>query len=107
MPLSIRGVLYLSRPLRSREAVRLLSPGRWQRDDRCFRFHFRFFVPSGHFVVNNATGVISTAKPLDYENITAYVLRVQADSMAIAMSSFNVASKSKPPVHIHLSYETQ
>ncbi|KAJ8250520.1 hypothetical protein COCON_G00224420 [Conger conger] len=48
----------------------------------------------GHFVVNNVTGVISTAKPLDYENITEYVLRVQADSMAIALSNFNVASKT-------------
>ncbi|KAJ8248370.1 hypothetical protein GJAV_G00241300 [Gymnothorax javanicus] len=48
----------------------------------------------GHFKVNNATGVIFTAKPLDYENITEYVLRVQADSMAIVMSNFRAASKT-------------
>ncbi|KAJ8361612.1 hypothetical protein SKAU_G00181370, partial [Synaphobranchus kaupii] len=48
----------------------------------------------GHFAVNNATGVISTAKPLDYENITEYVLRVQADSMAVVMSNLRVPSKT-------------
>lgn len=49
----------------------------------------------GHFQVNNRTGVISTAKPLDYENVTSYVLRVQADSMLVVMSNLRVPSKSK------------
>jgi len=45
--------------------------------------------------VNNSTGVISTAKPLDYENVTSYILRVQADSMLVVMSNLRVPSKSK------------
>lgn len=45
--------------------------------------------------MNNKTGVISVARPLDYENITSYVLRVQADSMVIVMSNLRVPSKSK------------
>uniref|UniRef100_A0A8C6VWQ5 Protocadherin-related 15a n=1 Tax=Nothobranchius furzeri TaxID=105023 RepID=A0A8C6VWQ5_NOTFU len=48
----------------------------------------------GHFRVNNRTGVISTAKRLDYENITSYVLRVQADSMLVVMSNLRVPSKN-------------
>ncbi|GLD65136.1 protocadherin-15-like isoform X1, partial [Lates japonicus] len=48
----------------------------------------------GHFQVNNRTGVISTAKPLDYENVTSYVLRVQADSMLVVMSNLRVPSKT-------------
>ncbi|XP_030298236.1 protocadherin-15 isoform X6 [Sparus aurata] len=48
----------------------------------------------GHFQVNNRTGVISTAKPLDYENVTTYVLRVQADSMLVVMSNLRVPSKT-------------
>uniref|UniRef100_G3P387 Protocadherin-15 n=1 Tax=Gasterosteus aculeatus aculeatus TaxID=481459 RepID=G3P387_GASAC len=48
----------------------------------------------GHFRVNNMTGVISTAKPLDYENVTSYVLRVQADSMLVVMSNLRVPSKT-------------
>ncbi|XP_037637635.1 protocadherin-15-like isoform X7 [Sebastes umbrosus] len=48
----------------------------------------------GHFQVNNKTGVISTAKPLDYENVTSYVLRVQADSMVIVLSNLRVPSKT-------------
>ncbi|XP_041866277.1 protocadherin-15a isoform X2 [Melanotaenia boesemani] len=48
----------------------------------------------GHFKVNNQTGVISTARPLDYENVTSYVLRVQADSMIVVMSNLRVPSKT-------------
>uniref|UniRef100_A0A665X9A6 Protocadherin-related 15a n=1 Tax=Echeneis naucrates TaxID=173247 RepID=A0A665X9A6_ECHNA len=48
----------------------------------------------GHFQVNNRTGVISTAKALDYENVTTYVLRVQADSMLVVMSNLRVPSKT-------------
>uniref|UniRef100_A0A8C5I5Z0 Cadherin domain-containing protein n=1 Tax=Gouania willdenowi TaxID=441366 RepID=A0A8C5I5Z0_GOUWI len=47
----------------------------------------------GHFQVNNKTGVIYVAKPLDYENVTNYVLRVQADSMIVVMSNLRVPSK--------------
>lgn len=53
------------------------------------------FVVPGDFQVNNRTGVISTAKPLDYETVTSYVLRVQADSMLVVMSNLRVPSKSK------------
>lgn len=64
-----------------------------------FDFHsphvLRFCLFLGHFQVNNKTGVISTAKPLDYENVTSYVLRVQADSMVIVLSNLRVPSKSK------------
>uniref|UniRef100_A0A8C7YNJ7 Protocadherin-related 15a n=1 Tax=Oryzias sinensis TaxID=183150 RepID=A0A8C7YNJ7_9TELE len=48
----------------------------------------------GHFKVNNRTGVISTAKPLDYENVTSYILRVQADSLVVVMSNLRVPSKN-------------
>uniref|UniRef100_A0A3Q2EA02 Protocadherin-15 n=1 Tax=Cyprinodon variegatus TaxID=28743 RepID=A0A3Q2EA02_CYPVA len=48
----------------------------------------------GHFKVDSSTGVISIAKPLDYENITSYVLRVQADSLGVVMSNLRVPSKS-------------
>ncbi|XP_061692666.1 protocadherin-15-like [Syngnathoides biaculeatus] len=48
----------------------------------------------GHFRVNNRTGVISTAKPLDYENVTGYVLGVQADSLLVVMSNLRVPSKT-------------
>lgn len=45
--------------------------------------------------MDNRTGIISTAKPLDYENVTTYILRVQADSMMVVMSNLRVPSKSK------------
>ncbi|XP_042179524.1 protocadherin-15 isoform X1 [Oncorhynchus tshawytscha] len=48
----------------------------------------------GEFQVSNQTGVISTAKPLDYETVTSYVLRVQADSMVVVMAQLRVPSKS-------------
>uniref|UniRef100_A0A674CIV0 Protocadherin-related 15a n=1 Tax=Salmo trutta TaxID=8032 RepID=A0A674CIV0_SALTR len=52
----------------------------------------------GEFQVNNRTGVISTAKLLDYEAVTSYVLRVQADSMAVVKAQLRVPSKSKTGV---------
>lgn len=60
-------------------------------------FHFSpsSSVLPGHFQINNKTGVISTAKRLDYENVTSYVLRVQADSMEVVMSNLRVPSRSK------------
>uniref|UniRef100_A0A671WZT3 Protocadherin-related 15a n=1 Tax=Sparus aurata TaxID=8175 RepID=A0A671WZT3_SPAAU len=60
----------------------------------------------GHFQVNNRTGVISTAKPLDYENVTTYVLRVQADSMLVVMSNLRVPSKSKNEQLINVASNT-
>uniref|UniRef100_A0A8C7U065 Protocadherin-related 15a n=1 Tax=Oncorhynchus mykiss TaxID=8022 RepID=A0A8C7U065_ONCMY len=48
----------------------------------------------GEFQVNNRTGVISTAKLLDYETVTSYVLRVQADSMAVVKAQLRVPSKT-------------
>uniref|UniRef100_A0A8C8BQX5 Protocadherin-15 n=1 Tax=Oncorhynchus tshawytscha TaxID=74940 RepID=A0A8C8BQX5_ONCTS len=48
----------------------------------------------GEFQVNNQTGVISTAKLLDYETVTSYVLRVQADSMAVVKAQLRVPSKT-------------
>ncbi|XP_054653832.1 protocadherin-15-like isoform X2 [Dunckerocampus dactyliophorus] len=48
----------------------------------------------GHFRVNNRTGVISTAKALDFENVSSYVLRVQADSLLLVMSNLRVPSKT-------------
>ncbi|KAM6956436.1 protocadherin-15-like [Aplochiton taeniatus] len=48
----------------------------------------------GDFRVNNQSGVIGTAKPLDYESVTSYVLRVQADSLFVIQSSLRVPSKS-------------
>lgn len=63
----------------------------------CFIFHFSTFsfVLPGHFQINNKTGFISTAKPLDYEDVTSYILRVQADSMEVVMSNLRVPSRSK------------
>uniref|UniRef100_A0A3B3QYP7 Protocadherin-15 n=1 Tax=Paramormyrops kingsleyae TaxID=1676925 RepID=A0A3B3QYP7_9TELE len=46
------------------------------------------------FAVNNITGVIFTAKALDYESNTSYVLRVQADSLSIVESNIRVPSKT-------------
>ncbi|XP_016296434.1 protocadherin-15-like [Sinocyclocheilus anshuiensis] len=48
----------------------------------------------GEFIVNNITGVISTAKPLDYESNSIYVLRVEADSMRVVSSNLRAPSKS-------------
>nr|XP_009304713.1 protocadherin-15 isoform X2 [Danio rerio] len=48
----------------------------------------------GEFVVNNNTGVISTAKPLDYESNSSYVLRVEADSMRVVSSNLRAPAKS-------------
>ncbi|KAK7901865.1 hypothetical protein WMY93_018634 [Mugilogobius chulae] len=48
----------------------------------------------GDFKLNEATGVITVAKPLDYESVTSYILRVQADSMLVVMSNLRVPSKS-------------
>ncbi|XP_062859536.1 protocadherin-15b [Trichomycterus rosablanca] len=48
----------------------------------------------GEFDLNNQTGVISTAKPLDYESTNVYVLRVEADSMRVISSNLRAPAKS-------------
>ncbi|XP_036937404.1 protocadherin-15-like isoform X5 [Acanthopagrus latus] len=48
----------------------------------------------GVFALNQTTGVISTAKPLDYEANSSYVLKVEADSMRVASSNLRAPSKT-------------
>ncbi|KAL7869827.1 hypothetical protein AOLI_G00138150 [Acnodon oligacanthus] len=48
----------------------------------------------GEFTLNNNTGIISTAKTLDYESNSSYVLRVEADSMRVVSSNLRAPSKS-------------
>ena len=51
---------------------------------------------SGEFAVNNSTGVISTARPLDYERNSSFVLKVEADSMRVVASNLRAPSKGEP-----------
>lgn len=60
-------------------------------------------VFAGEFMVNNRTGIIYTNKLLDYESVTSYVLRVQADSLAIILANLRVPSKSKNNSKAHFS----
>ncbi|NWV69303.1 PCD15 protein, partial [Malurus elegans] len=46
------------------------------------------------FAIHNRTGVISVKKPLDYERVQSYELRVQADSLHVVRSNLRVPSKS-------------
>uniref|UniRef100_A0A8C3ADW4 Protocadherin-15 n=1 Tax=Cyclopterus lumpus TaxID=8103 RepID=A0A8C3ADW4_CYCLU len=46
------------------------------------------------FALNETTGVISTAKLLDYEANSSYVLKVEADSMKVLSSNRRVPSKT-------------
>ncbi|XP_017293900.1 protocadherin-15-like isoform X3 [Kryptolebias marmoratus] len=46
------------------------------------------------FTLNETTGEISTAKPLDYETNSSYVLKVEADSMRVVSSNLRAPSKS-------------
>ncbi|XP_066519595.1 protocadherin-15b isoform X2 [Hoplias malabaricus] len=48
----------------------------------------------GEFALNNRTGVISTAKALDYETNSSYILRVEADSLRVVSSNLRAPSKS-------------
>lgn len=48
----------------------------------------------GMFFLNESTGLISTAKALDYETNSSYVLKVEADSMGVVLSNFRAPSKS-------------
>ncbi|XP_019738894.1 protocadherin-15-like isoform X3 [Hippocampus comes] len=52
----------------------------------------------GAFALNNETGLISTAKALDYEANSSYVLKVQADSMRVVSSNLRAPSKSNTAV---------
>ncbi|KAM9325027.1 protocadherin-15 [Gastrophryne carolinensis] len=52
----------------------------------------------GAFAIDNVTGVIMVVKPLDYENTTSYMLRIQADSMQVARYNLRAASKSNTAV---------
>jgi len=45
--------------------------------------------------MNNITGVISTAKPLDYERNSSYIIRVEADSMRLVSSNLRAPAKSE------------
>lgn len=59
-----------------------------------FTHHF-VLVFVGEFRVDNRTGMIYTAKLLDYETRTSYDLRLQADSLALVLANLRVPSKSK------------
>ncbi|KAF5910249.1 protocadherin-15-like isoform X3, partial [Clarias magur] len=48
----------------------------------------------GEFRVDNRTGIIYTAKLLDYETRTSYELRLQADSLALVLANLRVPSKT-------------
>lgn len=50
---------------------------------------------AGVFALNETTGVISTARPLDYEANSSFVLKVEADSMRVASTNLRAPSKSK------------
>eukprot|EP00079_Xenopus_tropicalis_P037335 XP_017951106.1 PREDICTED: protocadherin-15 [Xenopus tropicalis] len=52
----------------------------------------------GIFAIDNSTGVITVAKPLDYENTTSYELRIQADSMEVTKYNLRAASKSNTAI---------
>lgn len=49
----------------------------------------------GEFTLNETTGVVSTARGLDYESRSSFVLKVEADSIAVASSNLRVPSKSE------------
>uniref|UniRef100_H3DNK1 Protocadherin-15 n=1 Tax=Tetraodon nigroviridis TaxID=99883 RepID=H3DNK1_TETNG len=48
----------------------------------------------GEFTLNETTGVVSTARGLDYESSSSFVLKVEADSIAVASSNLRVPSKT-------------
>lgn len=56
---------------------------------------FVYSVVPGHFKINDKTGEIFTARPLDYENLTSYVVKVRADSLDMVQANKNVTSRSK------------
>ncbi|XP_077481795.1 protocadherin-15b [Stigmatopora argus] len=52
----------------------------------------------GMFALDNKTGLISTAKVLDYEANSSFILKVEADSMKVVSSNLRVPSKSNTAV---------
>ncbi|XP_034563499.1 protocadherin-15-like isoform X4 [Notolabrus celidotus] len=48
----------------------------------------------GVFALNETTGMISTAKSLDYEANSSYILKVEADSMHVVSSNLRAQSKT-------------
>ncbi|XP_029697886.1 protocadherin-15-like isoform X3 [Takifugu rubripes] len=48
----------------------------------------------GEFTLNETTGLVSTAKGLDYESSSSFVLKVEADSIEVASSNLRVPSKT-------------
>ncbi|TMS22380.1 Protocadherin-15 [Larimichthys crocea] len=48
----------------------------------------------GVFILNETTGMISTAMPLDYEANSSFVLKVEADSMKVVSSNLRAPSKT-------------
>ncbi|GAA6094932.1 protocadherin-15a isoform X4 [Tachysurus ichikawai] len=48
----------------------------------------------GEFRVDNSSGMIHTAKLLDYETRTSYELRLQADSLVLVLANLRVPSKT-------------
>lgn len=61
-------------------------------------FFWNFFVAlfsTGVFSLNETNGEIFTAKPLDYETNSTYVLKVEADSMRVVTSNLRAPSKCK------------
>lgn len=54
-----------------------------------------FFAFPGEFALNETTGLVSTAKGLDYESSSSFVLKVEADSIEVALSNLRVPSKSE------------
>lgn len=79
----------------------------WPCRPLCVPFSVSFIIPStllqffclsmspGVFALNRTTGVVSTAKPLDYEANSSYVLKVEADSIRVVSSNLRAPSKSK------------
>lgn len=74
-------------------ALHLLSP--LSLSDYLFSISFCLPFSPGAFTLNETTGVISSAKPLDYETNSSYVLKVEADSMRVVSSNLRAPSKSK------------
>nr|XP_057918204.1 protocadherin-15-like [Doryrhamphus excisus] len=52
----------------------------------------------GMFELNDTTGLISTARSLDYETNSSYVLKVEADSMRVVSSNLRAPSKSNTAI---------
>lgn len=76
-------------------SVSLILPSPLSLSDYLFSISFCLPFSPGAFTLNETTGVISSAKPLDYETNSSYVLKVEADSMRVVSSNLRAPSKSK------------